>query len=43
LKTYLSDLGREIGDTNSMDFRESLKSERASIQKVLNQLKSKSE
>jgi hypothetical protein len=38
LKTYLSDLGMEIADTDSMDFRESLKSERTSIQNVLSQL-----
>lgn len=40
LKTYLSDLGMEIADTDGMDFWESLKSERTSIQNMLNQLKS---
>jgi uncharacterized protein YlxP (DUF503 family) len=31
----------EIADTDGMDFRESLKSKRISIQRVLNQLKVK--
>lgn len=35
LDNYLSDLSMEITDTDSMDFREKLKSRRTSIQRVL--------
>ncbi|MEJ2568657.1 MAG: hypothetical protein P8Z50_07285 [candidate division WOR-3 bacterium] len=39
LEKAVSDLSMEIADTDSMDYREKLKSERKSFQKVLNQLK----
>ena len=39
LEAAVSDLSMEIADTDSMDYREKLKSERKSFQKVLNQLK----
>ena len=39
LERYNSDLGMEIADTDSKDFRDDLKSERASIQKMIDQLK----
>lgn len=35
LDNYLSDLSMEITDTDSMDFREKLKSRRTSVQRVL--------
>jgi hypothetical protein len=38
LKSYLSDLRMEIADTDSMDFREDLKSEEAFIKGLLVQL-----
>jgi hypothetical protein len=38
LTEYISDLGMEIADTDSMDYREKLKSERKSLHKILNQL-----
>ncbi|HKB86910.1 MAG TPA: hypothetical protein VKD08_12105 [Ignavibacteriaceae bacterium] len=38
LKRYISDLSMEIADTDSMEFREDLKNERVSLQKVLDQL-----
>ena len=41
LQKYISDLSMEIADTDSFDFREDLKSERISLQKVVNQIKSK--
>ncbi len=41
LERYISDLSMEIADTDSMDFRDDLKSERTSLQKVLNQLAAK--
>lgn len=39
LDGYLSDLGMEITDTDSMDFREKLKSRRTVIQKILKELR----
>ena len=39
LEETISDLSMEIADTDSMDYREKLKSERTSFQKVLNQFK----
>ena len=39
LDTYLSDLGMEITDTDSMDFREKLKLKRTTIQKILKDLR----
>ena len=41
LERYLSELSMEIADTDSMDYREELKHQRISIQKVLEQLKRK--
>jgi len=41
LKRYISDLSMEIADTDSMEFREDLKNERVSLQKVLDQLLAK--
>ncbi len=38
LERYVSDLSVEIADTDSMEFRENLKSERHSLQKVIDQL-----
>ena len=40
LERYISDLNVEIAHTDSREFREDLKNERTSIQKVLDQLKS---
>jgi len=40
LQRYISDLDVEIAHTDSREFREDLKNERTSIQKVLDQLKS---
>lgn len=39
LEETISDLSMEIADTDSMDYREKLKSERNSLQKVLTQFK----
>ena len=39
LDSYLSDLGMEITDTDSMEYREKLKSKRSSIQRVLKSLR----
>ena len=39
LDSYLSDLGMEITDTDSMDFREKLKTRRTVIQKILKELR----
>ena len=39
LDSYLSDLGMEITDTDSMEYREKLKSKRNSIQRVLKSLR----
>ncbi len=39
LDSYLSDLGMEITDTDSMDFREKLKTKRTVIQKILKELR----
>lgn len=39
LDNYLSDLGMEITDTDSMEYREKLKSKRSSIQRVLKSLR----
>ncbi len=39
LDTYLSDLGMEITDTDSMDYREKLKLKRTVIQKILKELR----
>ena len=40
LERYVSDSGMEIADTDTMDYREKLKSQRISIYKALNQIKS---
>ena len=37
LEESISDLSMEIADTDSMDYREKLKSERKSLRKILNQ------
>ena len=39
LERYVSDLGMEIADTDTMDYREKLKSQRISIHKALDQIK----
>jgi hypothetical protein len=39
LERYTSDLSSEIADTDSMEFREDLKNERASIKRAIDQLK----
>jgi len=39
LERYVSELGMEIADTDTMDYRDKLKSQRISIHKVLDQLK----
>jgi hypothetical protein len=39
LESYLSDLRMEIADTDSMDFRESLKKKKDVLNKVLDTLK----
>ncbi len=39
LESYLSDLRMEIADTDSMDFRESLKKRKDVLKKVLETLK----
>ena len=39
LENYLSDLRMEIADTDSMDFRESLKKKKEVLKKVLETLK----
>jgi hypothetical protein len=39
LESYLSDLRMEIADTDSMDFRESLKKKKEVLKKVLETLK----
>ena len=41
LERYVSDLSVEIAHTDTKDFREGLKSERTSIQNVLDQIKAK--
>lgn len=41
LEKYVSDLSMEIADTDTMDYRDKLKSQRISIHKVLDQLKKK--
>jgi hypothetical protein len=41
LERYVSDLGMEIADTDTMDYREKLKSQRISIYKALDQIKRK--
>jgi hypothetical protein len=41
LERYVSDLGMEIADTDTMDYREKLKSQRISIHKTLDQIKRK--
>jgi hypothetical protein len=38
LSSYLSDLRMEIADTDSMEFRESLKQQKAVLQTLLRQL-----
>ncbi len=40
LESYLSDLRMEIADTDSMDFRDSLKKRKDVLNKVLEALKS---
>ena len=39
LDSYLSDLGMEITDTDSMDYREKLKAKRTVIQKILKEIR----
>ena len=39
LERYVSELGMEIADTDTMDYRDKLKSQRISIYKALDQLK----
>lgn len=39
LDSYLSDLSMEITNTDSMEFREKLKSKRVAVQRVLKNLK----
>jgi hypothetical protein len=41
LESYVSDLSMEIADTDTMDYRDKLKSKRISIHKALDQIKSK--
>jgi hypothetical protein len=41
LERYVSELGMEIADTDTMDYRDKLKSQRISIHKVIDQLKGK--
>ena len=41
LERYVSDMSMEIADTDSMDFREELKNQRTSIQRVIDLLKAK--
>jgi hypothetical protein len=41
LERYISDLSMEIADTDTMDYRDKLKSQRISIYRVLDQLKEK--
>lgn len=41
LERYVSDLSMEIADTDTMDYRDKLKSQRISIYKVIDQLKKK--
>ena len=41
LERYVSELGMEIADTDTMDYRDKLKSQRISIYKVIDQLKKK--
>lgn len=43
LESDLSDLSMEITDTDSMDYRETLKSKRTVIQKILKEIKNPSE
>jgi hypothetical protein len=38
LESYLSDLRMEIADTDSMDFREGLKSRKAVLRRIANEL-----
>lgn len=39
LETYLSDLRMEIADTDAQDYREGLKAEESTIERVLEQLR----
>jgi hypothetical protein len=39
LERYVSDMGMEIADTDSMDYREKLKSQRIALHKALDQIK----
>lgn len=39
LERYLSELSSEIADTDSMDYRDKLKQERAALHRVLDSLK----
>ena len=39
LETYLSDLRMEIADTDAQDFREGLKEEESTIERLLEQLR----
>jgi|WetSurMetagenome_2_1015567.scaffolds.fasta_scaffold863737_2 hypothetical protein len=41
LERYVSDLSMEIADTDTMEYRDKLKSQRISIDKVIDQLKVK--
>ena len=41
LERYVSDLNMEIADTDTMDYRDKLKSQRISIEKTIDQLREK--
>ena len=43
LESYLSDMSMEITDTDSMDYREQLKTKRTVIQKILKEIQAPSE
>ena len=38
LESYVSDLGMEIADTDSMDFRENLKAKEAFLKRIIQEL-----
>ena len=41
LKSYLSDLGMEIADTDNKDFRDGLKARKAALRRVLDLLETR--
>ena len=43
LESYLSDMGMEITDTDSMDYREKLKAKRNVIRKILQDIRKPAE